>query len=334
VYEVDERYSTTEALAGGATRRRRGIGLHHSGTVFEESSMSETIAGTASLVLDAEALYRELLRGVRSLMGANTRWRASPPAAPGWSSACTRTWSARQPGVLSSALHRDDFAQRGMASSADAARLRCERRRHPGAGRCALHRPHRARRAQRAVRLRPPGSVRLAVLVDRGGRELPVAADFAAARVACLPASRWRWRARRRHLPLAVKRPERAVQAQPQLNKNGELIHLLSTEGLSKDILTQILDTASNFVSVNDREVKKVPLLRGKSVFNLFFENSTRTRTTFEIAAKRLSADVFNLDIARSSTARARRCWTPSTTSRPWRPTSLSCATASRARPT
>ena len=89
----------------------------------------------------------------------------------------------------------------------------------------------------------------------------------------------------------------------PQLNKNGELIHLLSTEGLSRDILTHILDTASSFVSVNDREVKKVPLLRGKSVFNLFFENSTRTRTTFEIAAKRLSADVINLDIARSSAA-------------------------------
>ncbi len=90
----------------------------------------------------------------------------------------------------------------------------------------------------------------------------------------------------------------------PQLNKNGELIHLLSPEGLSRDILTHILDTASNFVSVNDREVKKLPLLRGKSVFNLFFENSTRTRTTFDIAAKRLSADVFTLDIARSSTAK------------------------------
>ena len=90
----------------------------------------------------------------------------------------------------------------------------------------------------------------------------------------------------------------------PQLNRHGELIHLLSTEGLPRDILTHILDTASNFVSVNDREVKKVPLLRGKSVFNLFFENSTRTRTTFEIAAKRLSADVFNFDIARSSTAK------------------------------
>lgn len=90
----------------------------------------------------------------------------------------------------------------------------------------------------------------------------------------------------------------------PQLNKHGELIHLLSTEGLSREILTHILDTASNFVSVSDREVKKIPLLRGKSVFNLFFENSTRTRTTFDIAAKRLSADVFTLDIGRSSTAK------------------------------
>ena len=90
----------------------------------------------------------------------------------------------------------------------------------------------------------------------------------------------------------------------PQLNKNGELIHLLSTEGLSRDILIHILDTATQFVSVSDRDVKKVPLLRGKSVFNLFFENSTRTRTTFEIAAKRLSADVFNLDIARSSASK------------------------------
>jgi aspartate carbamoyltransferase catalytic subunit len=90
----------------------------------------------------------------------------------------------------------------------------------------------------------------------------------------------------------------------PQLNKNGELIHLLSIEGLPRTVLHHILDTAGTFLSVNDRDVKKVPLLRGKSVFNLFFENSTRTRTTFEIAAKRLSADVVNLDIARSSAAK------------------------------
>ncbi|QBY54034.1 aspartate carbamoyltransferase catalytic subunit [Cupriavidus oxalaticus] len=92
----------------------------------------------------------------------------------------------------------------------------------------------------------------------------------------------------------------------PQLTKNGELKHLLSIEGLSRDMITHILDTASQFVSLSDsdRDVKKVPLLRGKSVFNLFFENSTRTRTTFEIAAKRLSADVLNLNINASSTSK------------------------------
>ena len=90
----------------------------------------------------------------------------------------------------------------------------------------------------------------------------------------------------------------------PQLNKHGELQHLLSIEGLPKSIVNHILDTASSFVGISDREVKKVPLMRGKSVFNLFFENSTRTRTTFEIAAKRLSADVINLNIAASSTSK------------------------------
>ena len=90
----------------------------------------------------------------------------------------------------------------------------------------------------------------------------------------------------------------------PQLNKNGELQHLLTIEGLPKAIVNHILDTASSFVSVSDREVKKVPLMRGKSVFNLFFENSTRTRTTFEIASKRLSADVINLNISASSASK------------------------------
>jgi len=91
------------------------------------------------------------------------------------------------------------------------------------------------------------------------------------------------------------------MERNPQLNKNGELQHLLSIEGLPREILTSVLDTANSFVGVTGREVKKVPLLRGKSVFNLFFEPSTRTRTTFEIAAKRLSADVINLNVAVSS---------------------------------
>jgi aspartate carbamoyltransferase catalytic subunit len=91
------------------------------------------------------------------------------------------------------------------------------------------------------------------------------------------------------------------MNGNPQLGPDGQLRHLLSIEGLPKEILLQILDTARPFVSVTEREVKKVPLLRGKSIFNLFFEPSTRTRTTFEIAAKRLSADVVNLNIATSS---------------------------------
>jgi len=91
------------------------------------------------------------------------------------------------------------------------------------------------------------------------------------------------------------------VTGNPQLTPEGRLRHLLSIEGLPAQILVQILDTAGSFVSVTDREVKKVPLLRGRSIFNLFFEPSTRTRTTFEIAAKRLSADVINLNIATSS---------------------------------
>ena len=101
------------------------------------------------------------------------------------------------------------------------------------------------------------------------------------------------------------------LQAQPnpmtnQFNRNGKLTHLLTLEGMPKEQILYILDTAKQFVSVTspNREVKKVPLLRGKSVFNLFFENSTRTRTTFEIAANRLSADIINLDIPTSSTSK------------------------------
>ncbi|CAG0931138.1 aspartate carbamoyltransferase catalytic subunit [Rhodocyclaceae bacterium] len=90
----------------------------------------------------------------------------------------------------------------------------------------------------------------------------------------------------------------------PQLDKNGGLQPLLTIDGLPREILNAILDNAAPFTEVAEREVKKLPLLRGKSVFNLFFESSTRTRTTFEIAAKRLSADVINLNIGTSSTSK------------------------------
>jgi aspartate carbamoyltransferase catalytic subunit len=86
-----------------------------------------------------------------------------------------------------------------------------------------------------------------------------------------------------------------------QYDNNGRLKHFLTIEGLPRRAILEILDIAKSFISVGQREIKKVPLARGKTVVNLFYESSTRTRTTFEIAAKRLSADVINLNIAASS---------------------------------
>ena len=78
--------------------------------------------------------------------------------------------------------------------------------------------------------------------------------------------------------------------------------HFLTTEDLSGGAIGEILDTAESFISVGEREIKKVPLLRGKTIVNLFFEASTRTRTTFEIAGKRLSADIININTSVSAT--------------------------------
>lgn len=89
-----------------------------------------------------------------------------------------------------------------------------------------------------------------------------------------------------------------------QLNQHGQLKHFLTLDGLDKALLTEILDTADSFIEVGERAIKNVPLLRGKTVVNLFFEASTRTRSTFELAAKRLSADVLNLDISKSATSK------------------------------
>ncbi len=89
-----------------------------------------------------------------------------------------------------------------------------------------------------------------------------------------------------------------------QLDDQGYLKHFLTLEGLSRELLVKILDKTEGFLGVARQAVKKVPLCRGKTVANLFFETSTRTRTTFELAAKRLSADVLTLNIAASSTSK------------------------------
>jgi len=89
-----------------------------------------------------------------------------------------------------------------------------------------------------------------------------------------------------------------------QIDNNGRLRHFLCISGLNHQLLIDILDTAESFAGVTEQTVKKVPLLRGKTIVNLFFEASTRTRTTFELAAKRLSADVLNINITQSSTTK------------------------------
>ncbi|MFM1786825.1 MAG: Aspartate carbamoyltransferase, partial [Actinomycetota bacterium] len=80
--------------------------------------------------------------------------------------------------------------------------------------------------------------------------------------------------------------------------------HLLSAADLKLDQVIEILDTASELARIADRPVKKLPTLRGRTVVNLFFEDSTRTRTSFEAAAKRLSADVINFSAKGSSVSK------------------------------
>ena len=89
-----------------------------------------------------------------------------------------------------------------------------------------------------------------------------------------------------------------------QLTADGQLKHFLTVEGLPPLLLEDILKRAEQFVTVPNKQQKKAPLLRGKTVMNLFFENSTRTRVTFDIAAQRLGADVINLDIRTSSASK------------------------------
>ncbi|TNF46960.1 aspartate carbamoyltransferase catalytic subunit [bacterium] len=84
----------------------------------------------------------------------------------------------------------------------------------------------------------------------------------------------------------------------------GNSRHLLGLDGLSAEDLKRVLDTAQGMKEISARRIKKIPTLRGKTVINLFFEPSTRTRTSFEIASKRLSADAVNFSAAASSTAK------------------------------
>ena len=89
-----------------------------------------------------------------------------------------------------------------------------------------------------------------------------------------------------------------------QIDENGNLQHLISLEPLTRNLILELLEEAESYIDFATRDIQKVPLLRGKTIVNLFFEPSTRTQTTFEIAAKRLSADVINMRSSSLSTSK------------------------------
>jgi predicted phosphoribosyltransferase len=139
-----------------------------------------------------------------------------------------------------------------------------------------------------------PDRVQLAVLADRGHRELPIRPDYVGKN---LPTSS------SEHVYVRLREldgvDEVAIGA-PAARRLG-MNHLLSIEELDRPAIERIVEQATRFSEVSDREIKKVPALRGRMVLNLFYEASTRTRSSFELAAKRLSADVVNFAASGSS---------------------------------
>ena len=140
-----------------------------------------------------------------------------------------------------------------------------------------------------------PERVQLAVLCDRGHRELPIRPDYVG-----------------KNLPTA--RPERVnvrleesdgvdevTISEPLAAEVTRMRHLLAIEQLSREEIEAILDRAESFAEVGRRDIKKVPTLRGRTVVSLFYESSTRTSSSFELAAKRLSADLVSVKAAGSS---------------------------------
>lgn len=154
-----------------------------------------------------------------------------------------------------------------------------------------------------------PSALKTAVLVDRGGRELPIKADFAGITVDDVPADR-RVNVRFRELDgrdgivIAAAETPRAPDSPPATGAAWRHRHLLALEELSADEIRFVLDTAASFKEVSTRSVKKVPALRGRVVVNAFFEDSTRTRMSFALAAQRLSADLIDFSEQGSSVSK------------------------------
>ena len=164
-----------------------------------------------------------------------------------------------------------------------------------------------------------PARVQLAVLIDRGHRELPIRPDYVGKNI---PTSQ------EQRVYVCVEEVDgedevnidptclsRTRQTRRRMNRIGR--HLLSIDDLDRASIERILDRAESFDEVSGREIKKVPALRGRTIVNLFYESSTRTSSSFELAAKRLSADVVSIRSQGSASTRASRSRTRSRRCRP-----------------
>jgi aspartate carbamoyltransferase catalytic subunit len=199
-------------------------------------------------------------------------------------------------GALDVTLYRDDLRLRG-ARAIGPTDLPPAGWTAPGdpRRRRALLRPHDPGRPGRAGRPRPARAVQLAGLVDRGHRELPIRADYVG-----------------KNIPTALDESVRVLLPRRtgrrgRITRRGgamKIRHLLSAADLDRADATAVLDTATEMAAMAGREVKKLPTLRGRTVVNLFYEDSTRTRISFEAAAKRLSADVINFSAKGSSVSK------------------------------
>ena len=300
---VDERFSSVEAEATLREAGRGGRKHKHAAHALAAQIILQGHLDECSPTL--KACTGSSRRSCAPRVGRrHRRWSASTPAAPGSPSGCTATLGLALPlGVARHLVLPRRFRHGGPAPPGQAIA-------DPVRGRTAAHIVlvddvlYTGRTVRAAMnelfdygrpaqdRARGAGRPRRARTADRravlSARRSHVPQGQAAAPRRATRTDRLYAEARRMQKPAAQRRRASCSTCSP-------------SRGCRARSSTHILDTAASFIGVTEREVKKVPLLRGKSVFNLFFETSTRTRTTFEIAAKRLSADVINLNIATSS---------------------------------
>ena len=212
-------------------------------------------------------------------------------------------------GVLDIAMYRDDLGSRGPRPLVRTSRLDLDL---DGVPLLLVDDVLFTGRSMRAgldalVDLGRPSNIKIAVLVDRGGREFPIQADFVGQLFTDVP------RDHRVNVRFTELDSRDEVVIAPSIDAEMSAArkrhvwkhkHLLGLQELTAEEITYVLDTARSFAEVSTRSVKKVPALRGRVVVNAFFEDSTRTRMSFGLAAQRLSADVIEFTEKGSSVSK------------------------------